>query len=136
MPSFADVAGMEEAKLEVTEFVDYLKNPDKYTELGARIPKVRGQRELIIKLIRQLSNLKPSKVVIPVYRWDKITVTKLYITAVDLKCLCMLVQGALLHGPPGTGKTLLARAIAAEAKVPFLSIAGSDFVEIYAGKSV
>ena len=46
MPSFADVAGMEEAKLEVTEFVDYLKNPDKYTELGARIPKVSGQREL------------------------------------------------------------------------------------------
>ena len=43
-------------------------------------------------------------------------------------------QGALLHGPPGTGKTLLARAIAAEAKVPFLSIAGSDFVEIYAGQ--
>ena len=51
--------------------------------------------------------------------------------------LCTLyMQGALLHGPPGTGKTLLARAIAAEAKVPFLSIAGSDFVEIYAGKSV
>ena len=45
MHSFADVAGMEEAKLEVTEFVDYLKNPDKYTELGARIPKVRGQWE-------------------------------------------------------------------------------------------
>ena len=45
MHSFADVAGMEEAKLEVTEFVDYLQNPDKYTELGARIPKVRGQRE-------------------------------------------------------------------------------------------
>ena len=44
------------------------------------------------------------------------------------------LQGALLHGPPGTGKTLLARAIAAEAKVPFLSIAGSDFVEIYAGQ--
>ena len=43
------------------------------------------------------------------------------------------MQGALLHGPPGTGKTLLARAIAAEAKVPFLSIAGSDFVEVYAG---
>ena len=43
MHSFADVAGMEEAKLEVTEFVDYLKNPDKYTELGARIPKVRGK---------------------------------------------------------------------------------------------
>jgi Cdc6-like AAA superfamily ATPase len=46
------------------------------------------------------------------------------------------VQGALLHGPPGTGKTLLARAIAAEAGVPFLSIAGSDFVEIYAGQCV
>ena len=44
MPSFADVAGMEEAKLEVIEFVDYLKNPDEYTELGARIPKVREQR--------------------------------------------------------------------------------------------
>ena len=51
--------------------------------------------------------------------------------------LCTLyMQGALLHGPPGTGKTLLARAIAAEAKVPFLSIAGSDFVEIYAGQLV
>ena len=47
-----------------------------------------------------------------------------------------LLQGALLHGPPGTGKTLLARAIAAEAKVPFLSIAGSDFVEIYMQVSV
>ena len=50
-------------------------------------------------------------------------------------CAC-IVQGALLHGPPGTGKTLLARAIAAEAKVPFLSIAGPDFVEIYAGQCV
>ena len=46
------------------------------------------------------------------------------------------VQGALLHGPPGTGKTLLARAIAAEAMVPFLSIAGSDFVEVYAGECI
>ena len=54
MHSFADVAGMEEAKLEVTEFVDYLKNPDKYTELGARIPKVRGQQG---KLNNQLSNV-------------------------------------------------------------------------------
>jgi ATP-dependent Zn protease len=51
MHSFADVAGMEEAKLEVTEFVDYLKNPDKYTELGARIPKVRGQRGKLVKLL-------------------------------------------------------------------------------------
>ena len=63
MPSFADVAGMEEAKLEVTEFVDYLKNPDKYTELGARIPKVRGQRKLII--FKLLSKVKPIKMVIP-----------------------------------------------------------------------
>ena len=47
MHSFADVAGMEEAKLEVTEFVDYLKYPDKYTDLGARIPKVRGQTTII-----------------------------------------------------------------------------------------
>ncbi|XP_064399044.1 paraplegin-like [Halichondria panicea] len=78
--SFADVAGMEEAKNEVVEFVDYLKYPQRYSELGARTPK-----------------------------------------------------GALLYGPPGTGKTLLARALAAEACVPFLSIAGSDFVEVYAG---
>ena len=48
--SFADVAGMEEAKLEVTEFVDYLKNPDKYTDLGARIPKVRGQTVNYVRL--------------------------------------------------------------------------------------
>ena len=72
---------MEEAKTEVMEFVDYLKFPKKFSELGARIPK-----------------------------------------------------GALLHGPPGTGKTLLARAIAGEASVPFISIAGPDFVEMFAGK--
>ncbi|XP_019849889.1 PREDICTED: paraplegin-like [Amphimedon queenslandica] len=78
--NFKDVAGMEEAKTEVMEFVDYLKFPKKFSELGARIPK-----------------------------------------------------GALLHGPPGTGKTLLARAIAGEASVPFISIAGPDFVEMFAG---
>jgi spastic paraplegia protein 7 len=76
----SDVAGMEEAKTEVMEFVDYLKDPWRFSDLGARIPK-----------------------------------------------------GALLHGPPGTGKTLLARAIASEAHVPFLSIAGPDFVEMFAG---
>lgn len=72
---------MQEAKTEVMEFVDYLKFPKKFSELGARIPK-----------------------------------------------------GALLHGPPGTGKTLLARAIAGEASVPFISIAGPDFVEMFAGR--
>lgn len=77
---FADVAGMEEAKVEVMEFVDYLKHRSRFSDLGARIPK-----------------------------------------------------GALLHGPPGTGKTLLARAIASEASVPFISIAGPDFVEMFAG---
>lgn len=77
---FKDVAGMEEAKREVSEFVDYLKSPSRYTSLGARIPK-----------------------------------------------------GALLVGPPGTGKTLLAKAVATEADVPFLSMAGSDFVEMFAG---
>lgn len=74
---------MKEAKQEVMEFVDYLKDPNRFTSLGARIPK-----------------------------------------------------GALLHGPPGTGKTLLARAIAGESQVPFLSIAGPDFVEVFAGKVV
>ena len=78
--NFHDVAGLEEAKTEIIEIVDFLKNPVKYTELGGKIPK-----------------------------------------------------GALLVGPPGTGKTLLAKAVAGEAKVPFFSISGSDFVEMFVG---
>jgi len=78
--NFHDVAGLEEAKTEIIEIVDFLKNPTKYTELGGKIPK-----------------------------------------------------GALLVGPPGTGKTLLAKAVAGEAKVPFFSISGSDFVEMFVG---
>ena len=78
--TFKDVAGMEEAKVEVKEIVDFLKNPKKYTALGGKIPK-----------------------------------------------------GALLVGPPGTGKTLLAKAVAGEADVPFFSISGSDFVEMFVG---
>lgn len=78
--TFADVAGLKEEKEELEEVVDFLKAPEKYTQLGARIPK-----------------------------------------------------GILLEGPPGTGKTLLAKAIAGEAKVPFFSISGSDFVEMYVG---
>lgn len=78
--TFNDVAGLEEAKVEVMEIVDFLKNPTKYTTLGGKIPK-----------------------------------------------------GALLVGPPGTGKTLLAKAVAGEAKVPFFSISGSDFVEMFVG---
>lgn len=78
--TFNDVAGLEEAKIEIKEIVDFLKNPKKYTELGAKIPK-----------------------------------------------------GALLVGPPGTGKTLLAKAVAGEAKVPFFSLSGSDFVEMFVG---
>lgn len=77
---FKDVAGLEEAKVEVKEIVDFLKNPKKYTDLGGKIPK-----------------------------------------------------GALLVGPPGTGKTLLAKAVAGEANVPFFSISGSDFVEMFVG---
>jgi cell division protease FtsH len=78
--TFADVAGLEEAKEEVMEIVDFLKNPKKYTALGGKIPK-----------------------------------------------------GALLIGPPGTGKTLLAKAMAGEAQVPFFSLSGSDFVEMFVG---
>ncbi len=78
--TFEDVAGLEGAKLEVMEIVDFLKNPKKYTDLGGKIPK-----------------------------------------------------GALLVGPPGTGKTLLAKAVAGEAKVPFFSLSGSDFVEMFVG---
>ncbi|MCC2600442.1 ATP-dependent zinc metalloprotease FtsH [Sphingobacterium sp. FBM7-1] len=78
--TFNDVAGLEEAKTEVMEIVDFLKNPKKYTDLGGKIPK-----------------------------------------------------GALLVGPPGTGKTLLAKAVAGEAQVPFFSLSGSDFVEMFVG---
>ncbi len=78
--TFDNVAGLEEAKVEVMEIVDFLKNPKKYTILGAKIPK-----------------------------------------------------GALLVGPPGTGKTLIAKAVAGEAKVPFFSLSGSDFVEMFVG---
>jgi cell division protease FtsH len=78
--TFADVAGLDEAKQEVMEIVDFLKNPKKYTALGGKIPK-----------------------------------------------------GALLVGPPGTGKTLLAKAMAGEAQVPFFSMSGSDFVELFVG---
>ncbi|ERN41527.1 ATP-dependent metalloprotease FtsH [Rubidibacter lacunae KORDI 51-2] len=78
--TFADVAGIEQAKLELSELVDFLKNADRFTEVGAKIPK-----------------------------------------------------GALLVGPPGTGKTLLARAVAGEAGVPFFSISGSEFVEMFVG---
>lgn len=78
--TFNDVAGLEEAKIEIKEIVDFLKNSKKYTELGAKIPK-----------------------------------------------------GALLVGAPGTGKTLLAKAVAGEAKVPFFSLSGSDFVEMFVG---
>ena len=78
--TFADVAGCDEAKEDVVELVDFLKDPTKYSKLGGRIPR-----------------------------------------------------GVLMVGPPGTGKTLLARAIAGEAKVPFFSISGSDFVEMFVG---
>lgn len=78
--TFKDVAGLEEAKVEIMEIVDFLKSPNKYKELGGKIPK-----------------------------------------------------GALLVGPPGTGKTLLAKAVAGEANVPFFSMSGSDFVEMFVG---
>ena len=78
--TFNDVAGVEEAKEEVEEIVEFLKDPKKFSRLGGKIPK-----------------------------------------------------GALLIGPPGTGKTLLAKAIAGEANVPFFSISGSDFVEMFVG---
>merc|ERR1712016_178147 len=78
--TFEDVAGVDEAKEELTEVVDFLKNPDRFTAVGAKIPK-----------------------------------------------------GVLLVGPPGTGKTLLAKAVAGEAGVPFFSISGSEFVEMFVG---
>jgi len=79
-PPTRDVAGCEEAKVEIMEFVNFLKNPGQYEELGAKIPK-----------------------------------------------------GAILTGPPGTGKTLLAKATAGEAKVPFITVSGSEFLEMFVG---
>ena len=81
--SFEDVAGIDEAKQELEEIVEFLRDPHKYQRLGGKIPK-----------------------------------------------------GCLLVGPPGTGKTLLARAIAGEANVPFFTISGSDFVEMFVGESL
>src|SRR5438045_9511182 len=78
--TFNDLAGCDEAKYELQEVVEFLRNPDRYRALGAKIPK-----------------------------------------------------GVLLVGPPGTGKTLLAKAVAGEAKVPFFSLSGSDFVEMFVG---
>ena len=78
--NFADVAGCDSAKIELEEVVDFLKNPDRYNEMGAKIPR-----------------------------------------------------GCLLNGPPGTGKTLLARAVAGEAGVPFISVSGSEFVQVFVG---
>merc|ERR1719315_507149 len=78
--AFKDVAGCEEAKIEIMEFVNFLKNPAQYTDLGAKIPK-----------------------------------------------------GAILTGPPGTGKTLIAKATAGEANVPFISVSGSEFLEMFVG---
>eukprot|EP00954_Amorphochlora_amoebiformis_P006506 509862-Amorphochlora_amoeboformis.AAC.1 len=77
---FKDVAGLDEAKVEIIEFVKFLRDPSRFTKLGAKIPK-----------------------------------------------------GALLVGPPGTGKTLLAKATAGEANVPFYSMSGSDFIEMFVG---
>lgn len=77
---FKDVAGLHEAKVEINEFVDYLKNPSKYTALGAKLPK-----------------------------------------------------GAILTGPPGCGKTLLAKALAAESSAPFISMNGTEFIEMIGG---
>lgn len=77
---YRDVAGCEEAKIEIMEFVNFLKNPNQYLELGAKIPK-----------------------------------------------------GAILTGPPGTGKTLLAKATAGEAGVPFITVSGSEFLEMFVG---
>ena len=78
--TFADVAGLEEAEMEVREIIDFLKSPGAFTKLGAKIPK-----------------------------------------------------GVIIVGPPGTGKTLLAKAVAGEAQVPFFSISGSEFVEMFVG---
>ena len=95
--AFKDVAGCEEAKIEIMEFVNFLKNPAQYKELGAKIPKV-GET-----------------------------------TSLKLQKESVFLQGAILTGPPGTGKTLLAKATAGEANVPFITVSGSEFLEMFVG---
>jgi AFG3 family protein len=110
--SFKDVAGLYEAKEEVMEFVEFLKNPQKYQRLGAKLPKVG-----LMSCIGVVYNNSQS--------YSRAWPT-LFLNIPPL-------QGALLVGPPGTGKTLLAKATAGEAGVPFFSVSGSDFVEMFVG---
>ncbi len=129
---------MEEAKNEVVEFVDYLKYPQRYSELGARTPKVSPCWYIIVIIMASAILSFPFELCmgtsIPHNYYKELRTRGMYFLPPN-PTPCPPLGGTIVR-PPGTGKTLLARALAAEACVPFLSIAGSDFVEVYAGEGV
>ena len=126
------------------EFIDYLKTPTQFTHLGARIPKVVGVKDSHMHWTQRFTHALDTEThTCTGHRDSHMHWTQRLTHALDTEThtpspsptFLPLLQGALLYGPPGTGKTLLAKAVAGEASVPFISIAGSDFVEMFAGWS-